>query len=206
MRSTQVIFVLATLSFGQSVIAQGGMGRLPPGDVNVTNDETSPVPVTIQNGGQSIVEYRYVGLTPDATTGRISALFDGITLTGYAAMNKFCEAEFGVGARAATAGEALFRHDADSRAGWVVPDGGIVVLDQSPTFIAVSRHSHARFGGSNVGPEDAYERAACKSYSLDLFFVNSATVTPSGFIDGRSQCADAFPIACSAPVLIPVSP
>ena len=79
--------ILLVYSFSQALAAP------PTRDVNVTNDETSPVPVN----PQTIVEWRYVGLTTAEDDGR----FEFATLLGIAAMNKACAADFGPGARAA---------------------------------------------------------------------------------------------------------
>ena len=98
MRSTQIIFALATVLLALLVVVQGmSIGDQPPLPVDVIIDEMSPVPVSIVddggNGAQSMIEYRVVGFTA-ATNGDIRTTdAKGAELRGYKAMHRLCEVE-----------------------------------------------------------------------------------------------------------------
>ena len=176
-------------------------------DVIVTNDETSPVPVTIQNGVQTIVVWRYVGLT----TFENDAAFLFVGLSGIAAMNAVCAAEFGPSARAATIAEAQFRTastagSAEARLGWLVPGGPMI---PARTTTDLYRPLDAATGGgvgfTQVSPHVALSLAHCSRYTLNATSVGGSSVNRFGN-QVVSSCNLILPVACSAPVAIPVAP
>ena len=222
MRTTWIIGTLVAVLLSQSVMAQGqGKGPPPPpGDVNVintpdvnvanvpdvfvVNDKDSPLPVTIQNGVQTIVEWRYVGLTTDEDDGRFE--FEG--LVGVAAMNKMCAVEYGAGARAASIAEAYFRDDGllDDRLGWLAPAQPMMILkSQSQILVAVDAPSGQHVGVSTESTREAARTAYCTRYQSESDVTLGPVIFPEG-ITGASNCISKRPAACSAPVAIPVAP
>ncbi len=85
-----IIFLQACDSHGESTI--------------ITNDANSPVPVSLQNGLQTMTEYRIIGYTTTKFPGRSEA--EAGALVGYAAMHKLCADEVAFNARAAFSEEA----------------------------------------------------------------------------------------------------
>lgn len=191
------------------------MGQQESLDVDVKNDESSPVPVNVINdesspvpvNAQTIVEWRYVGLTAFEDDGRFE--FGG--LIGIAAMNKACADEtygFGPGARAASIAEALQRDDLSSeiRVGWVAPAGPMVTEPFGADFYPVDASTGRHTGRAAATPFFAISGAYCARYQLsDTSFRGVATSGVDAHILVAS-CATTRPVACSAPVAIPVVP
>jgi len=189
----RTIAFLCTALMAQSVMAQG-MGALPPGDVTVVNDENSPVPVT----EQTIVEYRYVGLT--------QAEFDGDDAGGVGGLNASCESKFGGGARLATSSEAEARTDgfADPREGWVLPTPPITVgPDPFEGFRAYDALGQVAGGIGSANEDLALTSAACGRFHLGTENEQGMAVGPSGLLK-LDDCDEVQPAACSAPIAIPV--
>ena len=177
-------------------------------EVLVTNDENSPIPVTIQNGGQNgaqtTVAWRYVGLTTIEDDGQ----FGYSDLFGIAAMHAECASEFGPGARAATIKEALFRtrFGNDNRQGWLVPgDTPIAIIPRTTGFIARDAATGIPVGDVEISIDNAITLAYCRRYSESRTTRLGPVSDVSGMVLGKN-CNVVLPAACSAPVAIPVSP
>ncbi len=171
-------------------------------DVIVTNEPSAAVPVSVQNA-PTIVEYRYVGLT----TVQDSGLFELDGLFGIAAMHKACANEY-PGSRAASIPEAYFRNDSDTRAAWLVPQGPMIVTTNSP--IATSPYSAVdAITGISVG--FVAGSGECETCALAFAYCSQYTSNtgrgPISLGDGRVEdivCSSTLPVACSAPVAVPV--
>lgn len=206
MKTTKIFIALGVVFFAHSVLAQSNAAFGPfIADVNVTNDDASPIPVTIQNTVPTIVEYRYLGLTNHADDGD----FEFGNLKGLAAMNKACSSEFGFTARVATIAEALFRDDAatDARDGWLAPSG--------PMTFGNARFDSLSFGKFAMDPETALrlgatvrftglalQSAFCVRYSAPDDFFLAPVIESTGLVSTAS-CSTVKPVACSAPVAMP---
>ena len=185
----------------------------PPGpptvDVNVTNDETSPVPVTIQNGGATIVEYRYIGVTTATTDGSAEATTpQSATLRGVAALHRMCAIEYGgqhPGARAATLSESRFATDPlPHEAAWVVASGVDVAEN-----VALGARAYDIATGKGVGSTEAAASTAA-GVSQCFGFVNALSQFSGPVVDtnGTYQlrtCDVARPVACAAPIAFTVA-
>jgi hypothetical protein len=177
-------------------------------DANITNDSSNPVPVTVQGGTQTIVEYRYVGLTSaDPTSGRVTALGNSNTsLIGFAAMNKLCAEDYGPAARAATINEAFFRNDLDISDAWVVADGVDVyaiefTVEGVPKKWAAVASSNGVSLGLPVGnPYSAIRFSQCGQYTTDGLSMQGSITRQHGQI-GVATCDTILPVACSAPTV-----
>ena len=173
----------------------------PPGrptqTVEVNNSTNNPVLVS----DRTITEWRYIGLTQFEDTGQFE--FGG--LNGVAAMNKVCAAEFGPGARAANIREAHFRDDEaqDARSGWLAPGEPMIVAGEG-LFYTMDAATGAYINAYGLPVEEtAVERAYCDRYQA----ANPASTGPlvdSNGVVGWTLCGQTLPVACSAPVSIPV--
>jgi hypothetical protein len=179
-------------------------------DVKVVNDENEPVPVMVQNTAK-IVEYRYIGVTEFESNGLVE--FGG--LVGIAAMNKVCNAEFGPSSRAASIAEAFWRDDPqDLRKGWLVPRGPMSFVKgtaigtdffaaiDSSSGVAVSAEGNADAVTAGLLSYCGRYTQANEQGSVTTF---GAATGGTGAVSG-SLCDNIQPIACSAPVAIPISP
>ena len=173
------------------------------GGVEIINDDTNPIPVTIENGGtngQTAIEWRFVGVTSFETTGNI----DFGAVSGYSAMNIACDFDFGggQGARACTSEE--IRHsivpDTDGFA-WinpttterlVKPDGSLGIYDphvsRSIAFGSISLDCGG-WGTSSAGNLHYGLVVVSSSGSMDMLPLN---------------CSSTRSIACCAPIAVTV--
>ena len=181
-------------------------------NVNVTNDETSPVPVTIKGGAQSLTEYRVVGFTAP-TDGFIETVDQ--SLSGIGAMHSLC-AEVASNARAAFSDEAMRSPPivGGPFVAWVIPSQPQLVFRPDAAsapfdWIAVDQASGAGAengdAGLQVNPESAIAVFACSWYQNNSTSEIGFVWNGQGRITG-SLCSIAKPIACSAPVAVPISP
>ena len=209
-------FVIATvlgtvlwLGGYQSVMAQSNSlnnGKAPPLDVNVVNNETSPVPVTIQNGGATIVEYRYIGSTAATTDGKaIATTPSGSSLEGVAALNRMCAIEYGEGhpgVRAATQYEARMATDhLPPTYAWVVATPLVPTQGIAGQWVAVDSTTGGDASHYYDSPDDAFYQANCRQYTRDSALIWGPTLRA----DGRTrvlQCDNENAVACVAPVVI----
>ncbi len=162
----------------------------------------------------NIIEYRFVGLTPETTDGEIRfGDSSGIQIKGVAAMHRLCQKSYGNEARAATIQEAYFRNekDKDSRSGWVAPSGPILVLESGDgSFIPMDAST-----GNDVGRRSsatvAMRFAYCGQYTHGIEDTNDPVwygpVSSGGnFADKGtiylSACDTEHAVACSIPVRI----
>ena len=179
-------------------------------DVNVTNDENSPIPVTIQNGAQSLIEYRVIGYTANPTDGSIVKVDQ--SLSGVPAMHALC-AEVAPNARASFSDEAIrspFVEGAPTSA-WVIP-ARIEVMFR-PDATSVLRDWTALDGGTGTTisqeqptPLRARGQAACHGYTQADPLAVGLVFKPGDGSVSRSGCAGFSFVACSAPVEVPISP
>jgi hypothetical protein len=159
---------------------------------------------------KTLIEYRVVGYTA-ATNGAIQRV-DPL-LTGVAAMHSLC-AEVDPNARAAFSDEAIrtpFVEGAPKFA-WVVPARTEVMRVADATTInndwiavdGVSGVETTKFGFAN--PQSAIGRALCEGYQSNSRIRSGLVIgTESGRIL-KGDCDESMPIACSAPVVVPISP
>ena len=204
----------------------------PPGDVNVINTPDvrvintpgvtienateSPVPVSIVDGGgngaQTITEYRVVGFTA-ATDGDIT---DG-SLRGVAAMHSLCAA-VDPSWRAAFSDEARRSPAPDLTAVtlgtevWIIPtqpvprfhpDAPVSTFD----WIAIDHASGVILSDFHNNLQTAISSAVCAGYgNASGTLLGLGWVPHSGKIVGGLSCNFPHPIACSAPVEVPISP
>ena len=94
MKTQHIIALILTACISTSVnAAKPGGGDPPeppaPQDVNVINDATNPVPVTVQGGISVSSEPQFVGFSSDSVQGDV----------GLAGMHGACAATYGAGAR-----------------------------------------------------------------------------------------------------------
>ena len=181
------------------------------GNVTVVNDETSPVPVTIENGGATIVEYRYIGATAATTDGSAKATTpSGGDLVGVAALHRMCAIEYGEGhpgVRAATQLEAsLATAQLPEAAAWVVAtDLSAIYSEIFDNFVAVDL-STGRRAGDDTGKGDAWlavEKANCAGYTEGLTQNAGPALHDDGFLY-PSACSFEHGVACAAPVVFSV--
>jgi len=201
--------VMIAIIFSTMLLSGNATAKNPKepkiGLVEVVNDSTTPIPVTVQNGAQTIVEWRYIGLTTFEDDGQF--LFGG--LFGVAAMNKVCAAEFGPGARAASLSEAYFRDDAavETRSGWVAPGGPMLLAPNPPATLIfpVDAATGARVGAGNASADFAIVLAYCARYSTGVPARRGPAINRLG-LNESTECSVTRPVSCSAPVAIPVAP
>lgn len=215
MSSSQRMFAFAILAMPGAVLAQGDR---PPQPVVVTNDvlpvtleNAEPVAVTIEDGPQTIVEYRLVGFTTEVVDG--APIFD-VLLQGYPAMHKLCADEFGPNARAATSEDVrrpLHATPPYPFETWIVPTGIVVLFDPTDpdpleAWRASDSVSQASVNAGDSGPREAAAAADCvqRNSSASVFW--GVTHRPAFGRTESARCNTILPVACSAPVSVPVSP
>lgn len=196
------------------VCAQTSRDAPPTVDVNVTNDETSPVPVTVQNGARTIAEYRVVGFTTTKTTGDIETTdASGANVLGYSAMHRLCQVEVAANSRAATTSEYLLtpQEPGDAPSAWLIPTEAVplFVPDSSlenEDWVAYDPATQSNVTTRGGNPGAALARLDCGGYTRGD---NPNTGSVGSQIFGRvfhSPCSDPRPVACAAPVEVPVTP
>ena len=159
--------------------AQAAKPPPEPQDVNVINDTTNPVPVTVQNPSG---ERQFVGFSDTTHNGG----------AGWPAINAACASKFGQGARICTASEIYMNGGPavpmapDLVYGWVVPPD-----TDSTTFFY------------NGPPCDSFKRA--ESSQAISFFINSDTgelvigspsLPPEDRFSIIASCASSYPVTC----------
>jgi hypothetical protein len=208
------IALAAVVSFFAMSSALAQPEGVPPGPpsmpVEVTNTDTMPVPVTVENFAetepQSIVEYRFVGLT----TVTVNAKPEVAGFNGIPALHKLCQMEFGSNARAAFLEDTLRPLQVESAefgVAWIISSS----VDISPTasnmwgLFDTRRGSFLSFEST---PEGASSAAACFHFDSSSTVQNrfAPTFNPQDGRTGFALCNVDLPIACSAPFAIPVSP
>jgi hypothetical protein len=191
---------LTAVAFVTTALSTASTGAFAKGDAD------KPAEVIVQST-QTIVEYRYVGLTDyeDAGTFRFG------NLEGVGAMNKACADTFGAGARAATIAEAFYYEGDLSRQGWLVPGSSpIVVYANSVGYNAVDAATGITVGPTRSSQDQSLLRSYCNQYHVSSFGGAPVIVftrdsgTKYGGVDYTEECGEERPAACSAPVSIPV--
>ena len=173
--------------------------------MTVENDDTNPVPVSIvdgENGGQTITEYRLVGVTPTPTTGGISS---GPS-NGYKAMHELCHSQF-TDSRACYASEASGPNTLPPGTpnAWVIRSrdvGFVINPDATNPYEAIDAGSGITvFAGSG---RIAISNLDCNQYRLgDSGTTGQRVLIFSGGIESI-PCDTPHPIACCAPVEVPI--
>ena len=177
-------------------------------DVNVINDANSPVSVTIQGDEQTLVEYRIVGYTTSTFGGPIKT--DNDMVVSYAAMHKLCANEVAPNARAAFSAEAV-RHvevlpPVAVVAAWVIPSSlEVVYRPDSADWIAWDPTTGLTLG-SGATPGEALGTAQCFRHEGQDSSVVGINLGHNGRLTVHRCEVGEVPIACSAPVAIPISP
>ena len=198
-------------------------------DVNVTNDENSPVPVTIQNDAESLTEFRWVGFTTTVTDGDIDTVSPEGPLSGHSAMNRLCAVEVASNARACTSAETAHSvMHAPSvlpnqiSGGWLIPVGITLIYDPVglptdsppiPGWLAYENFSGQGPIIANPQMQHARREIGCDGFNA---VANSSSGKGYSGIAVRFigdphfilalNCTAEIPIACCAPVEIPVTP
>jgi hypothetical protein len=170
------------------------------GGVEITNNDTNPIPVTIESGSSALtaIEWRFLGITSLQTTG---AMHLGLA-SGYSAMNIMCDLEFGggKGARACTSEEIKHSivptfHDSawvnpTTTLRLVKPDGSIVLYDPHVPRYSASLDHTLDCGSWIIGQSNGR--------GLVVY-----TTTGNMFMS-PSRCDHENPVACCAPRAVPV--
>ena len=194
------IFVSSPLLAGDKTI-DVNVANVP--EVLVVNE--APIPVVIQNGAQTIVEWRYVGRTHALDAISVGSFRYG-GFSGIAAMNKACADEY-PGARAATISEGLKMDspEAINTRMWLVP-GGLVttVVSTASGYDVVDAATGAGVGVNGASEAQARGKAYCIRYTRGSDSLAAPILLWHGAID-LSLCSNTLPVACSAPVAIPVT-
>ena len=172
-------------------------------DVVITNTESDPVPVTVQDSTQTAVEWRFKAFSTTTTTGEVVYGVD----SGIFAMHAICAAEV-PDSRACFSSEVAASGNIPdgSRGGWVIPtDIQLIQVEAvSPErWLAMDSPTGAwRF---SVAPVSAMQALTCDSWRSSA---TSGTVVVGGDFRGSigtNVCATDRHIACCAPMAIPVS-
>ena len=184
--------------------------------VIVENDSQSPVPVSIVGGGGSggqLIEYQVVGFTTTSTNGAPQANGGvGVTVLGVRAMNLLCKAEVAPNARAASVADYLRTRDMPAvpvGSAWLIASDTRVVfdpsLDHSVAWIAFEAGAPG-ITGSSSSPVGAMGRMTCGHFQDDSF-PSRAPIIVAGTYESIAfgTCVAARPVACAAPVAVPVS-
>ena len=161
---------------------------------------------------EDVVEYRIVGVTRP-TAGRVTYQDEnGRQWIGYSAMHKLCEVDVAPNARAAFS-EDVLRYDLErppfQMPYWFIPSRVAVVPFPDPSnpsstlWAAVDEASGVAFG-AEPNPLFATFTLSCQNHYL-------SEPTQSGVVLEHgptiiASCNVPIPIACAAPVKIPVSP
>lgn len=177
------------------------------GNVTVVNDETSPIPVTIQNGGATIVEYRYIGTTTATTDGSaVSTTPSGANLSGVAALHRMCAIEYGEehpGVRAASVSEATYATDPlPPVPAWVVATD-LSAVTAGSTWIAIDGFTGRAASSNRASERSAVLSSNCGNYSTTQFDLGGPVMLVDAQ-DGTRGCSETLPVACAAPRVISV--
>ena len=200
----RVLTYFVALSFAGAAFAAP-----PSKKVIVDNTTSDPVPVIVQNTApeaqQTLVEYRYVGITAAETSGSVSLGPGG--LVGLSGLNQMCAEEFGRPARVASPLEAsstTYELSANPRDGWVY--SRMPRIDPvGDSWQARDSETLARLDFERGGPNEALEVAQCGGFQTDSSTSGAAALNGiAGNILLRS-CADIVPVACSLPVALPAT-
>lgn len=180
--------------FTQSALAQQT-------DVNVTN--TNSIPVSVNNS-PVLIEYRVVGFTTTLKSGDI--------YKGYSGMHRLCAEEVHPSARAAFSVEFIRSFiqpgDMPSVAPWIIPTNPRPfyrpdLSEGDDHQWSASEEAGGRSAASSSNPRLAMENALnCEFYSNKRFNRSGLIGTSRGV--KTSACNIKRPIACAAPVAIPV--
>ena len=181
-----ILIAAVVLLVSVNVLAKGG--------------EDKPTEVVVQ-ATNTIVEYRFVGVTVEERDGSFG--YGG--LVGVSALHKLCADEFGPGARASTISESQFRGDDGAGQAWLAPGNTPMVIAATgpATWAPHDAVTGDRVGNSFSSGSAALGSAYCNSYS-SASSNNSAPVSQSGAPVVPGTCNSNRPVACSAPVDIPV--
>jgi hypothetical protein len=177
-----------------------GVLSAPPagiqGNVTVQNDETNPVPVTIQ----TTTEWRVVGVTTTEVDGLVN--HDG--LIGNAAMHRLCQQEVGPTTRACFAAEAIRPTPFGGGLGWVIRSQNVTVILSGTDFIAIDGGT-GEASPSSPTPRAAVQSLDCAGHGFNTIGVRGQVADLNFNITPTSSCGSVHPIACCAPVVIPVT-
>ena len=212
MQSVRVLFLFAAIFIAQTVVAQGPPPRnvnvVNTPDVNVINDETSPVPVN----AQTITEYRVVGFTTTATNGLVATVDgNGDTVGGFRALHQLCKNEVAHNARAASVSEYLRSTDAPPTPvakAWVIPSGfQLIFVPDFPDnndWRAIELGSHGERSSGGSEPGDVVRNLTCMGFQSSgsgeagLVALGDARL-------GFESCTNSHVVACAAPVAVAVT-
>ena len=202
-RGIHLIFWLCLLAIAGNAFAEPA-----PKNVSVVNTPTvnvnGPVPVTIENGAQTVAEWRIVGATTTETTGRIR--FGN--LQGYVAMNALCAAEVAPNARACTSSEvAKSIVPSGAFAGWVIPSNVEVVVDTpGDRWEIIDTATGTPLGVNTSDFQNAAHNATCRGFTDGSPQLSGMHFSGASGLETVGCSATSIQILCCAPVAIPVSP
>lgn len=161
---------------------------------------------------QDVVEYRVVGVTRP-TVGRVEYEDEsGGQWIGYGAMHKLCEVDVAPNARAAFS-EDILRYNLERpplpTSYWFIPSRTAAVPFQDPSDASSTLWAGVDEASGVAVGAGQFPLAGIWALSCDAHFSSSDQQTGVAF-DGRAgfiaSCNVPLPIACAAPVKIPVSP
>jgi len=189
----------------------------PPGDVNVTVTNGAENPVAVSPA--AYVEIQLIGFTSHTTNGNVEKELNSATgqiLTGTAAMNWYCRAEFSSTARAATAEQALRYDDTQvfGANGTYPPEAWV----KYPSIATIYTYPDPFNDGKTLtevvpvqsdalpqlafsAPKSVALTMGCNDYTSSASNWRGVVVTPSGTIR-YAKCNSEKPIACAAPVSV----
>jgi hypothetical protein len=184
------------------------MSAMAQEEVTVINDDESPVPVA----PQTTVEYQVVGYTK-STDGLVEAIAsDGRAIQGYAAMHRLCSG-LGPSWRAATTAEFALSRNIPPAPGvlhqaWVIPTEPVLLRTPGERGGAYTAYDAASsIAASATTPQVALGSLSCNHFTFNGFPGSSGVLGSSDDQKfSKSGCDYDFPVACAAPVAVPVVP
>jgi hypothetical protein len=173
-------------------------------------------PPNIQVVPASVAEYRVVGVTTTTTDGSIEAQDQfGQHLAGFAAMDRLCQVEVDLNARAATAREWQMPHQFQLPEGfiraWLDPGRiEVIFLPDSiggleDDWFAKTSEGRTVTTKGEQGPLRATRNLSCYTYRENGIIYQGVQGTANGGAT-TGICTVEWPIACSALVAVPVRP
>ena len=148
MKAKHIIALILTTGISANVYAAPDKG---PQDVNVVNDATNPVPVTVQN---PMGEVQFVGFSDDTVQG-------GVGIIG---MHTACRNKFGLGARMCRTIEVFKTTNLEpipGVAGWIAPH--VLNMDTDTTHCTSWSTSGFGSGQAIIGDSMTIQKFGCSN-------------------------------------------
>ena len=181
MKAKYLVALLLTAGMTANVYAAPDKG---PQDVNVINDATNPVPVTVQNQSGGCSESQFVGFTTEA--------FDGGQ--GVVTYTNACNSTF-PGSHMCTSEEFLntinFPAGISSSKGWIRPVFQPLVWSRTSSDLLIALDA----SGIKSDPQDL----TCKGWGGNLGGTGLRVTGKGIFHTGNCITTSPSPVACCAP-------